>query len=321
MARSLRPARADDLGLKRALSDRLLPLLVAAMTFLAAMALAGAVAAAALATHWRGGAATLITVQVPLPESPAAAPPQAAAALAATGATAATETRAQAVARLLAAMRGVSSAHRLTGLELHALLTPWLGPDVEKLSLPLPAVFEVSLAPGAQAAALEPDVIAAAPGSVVEHNAAWLERLAVLVRSLQGCAALAVLVVAFIAAAVVAVATRAGLAARRDAIEIVHGLGATDSLICGQFAGRVTILVLGGAVLGLILAMPVLLSLAQIAAPFREGAQAVPMQPADLLRALPPPLWIGLATLPPALGLIGFVTAQATVRGWLAQLP
>ena len=46
--RRLRPARFDDLGLRRALGDRMLPLLVAAMTFLAALALAGSAAAAAL---------------------------------------------------------------------------------------------------------------------------------------------------------------------------------------------------------------------------------------------------------------------------------
>ena len=38
----LRPAGFDELGLKRALSDRIIPLLVAAMAFLAALALATA---------------------------------------------------------------------------------------------------------------------------------------------------------------------------------------------------------------------------------------------------------------------------------------
>jgi len=70
---SLRPRGSDDLGLRRALSDRLLPLLVAAMVFLAALAMAGAIAAAGLAAHWRGGAASLLTVQVPQPEGRAEA--------------------------------------------------------------------------------------------------------------------------------------------------------------------------------------------------------------------------------------------------------
>src|SRR5437764_14983904 len=72
MTRStLRPARFDDLGLKRALSDRLLPSLVGAMAFLAALALAGAIAASALARHWQQGAGGIMTVQVPQPAAPA----------------------------------------------------------------------------------------------------------------------------------------------------------------------------------------------------------------------------------------------------------
>src|SRR3954447_21342622 len=69
----LRPARFDDLGLKRALSDRLLPSLVGAMAFLAALALAGAVAASALAQHWQQGAGGMMTVQVPQPAAAAPA--------------------------------------------------------------------------------------------------------------------------------------------------------------------------------------------------------------------------------------------------------
>ena len=66
----LRPAGFDELGLRRAFSDRLLPFLVAAMAFLAALALAGAEGAASLARHWREGAGTSLTVQVPRAGAP-----------------------------------------------------------------------------------------------------------------------------------------------------------------------------------------------------------------------------------------------------------
>ena len=70
--RSLRPAGFDELGLRRAISDRMLPFLVAAMAFLAALALAGWVGAASLARHWQQGAESALTVQVPQPQEPAA---------------------------------------------------------------------------------------------------------------------------------------------------------------------------------------------------------------------------------------------------------
>ena len=69
---SLRPSRFDELGLRRAMSDRLLPLLVAAMAFLAALAMAGWFGSAALARHWQEGAGAALTVQVPHADEPAA---------------------------------------------------------------------------------------------------------------------------------------------------------------------------------------------------------------------------------------------------------
>jgi cell division transport system permease protein len=127
------------------------------------------------------------------------------------------------------------------------------------------------------------------------------------------------MVVVAVAIAVVAVATRAGLSARREAIEIVHGLGATDSYIARSFARRAMRLAgLGGAG-GAAAALPVLLWLAFLAAPFAEGG-SVPTADQPLI-ALPLPLWIALPALPFAAAAIGFVTAEGTVRRWLRRLP
>lgn len=301
----LRPARFDDLGLRRALSDRLLPSLVAAMAFLAALALAGTVAASALAHHWQAGAGSVLTVQVPQPTAPAADR---------TGAR---------LGRVLAVLRGtagVASARALDEDELAALLRPWLGSGPGRIALPLPAVIEVRLAdPSMEVGRLAAQVSAAAPGTLLESHDVWIRRLAILARSLQACAGLALAVVAFVAVAVIAVATRAGLSARRDAIEIVHGLGATDSYIAGRFARRATGLATAGAAIGALAALPVLLGLAMLAAPFTgqgEGNGA-----AEIAAALPPALWLSLPALPMIAAVIGWVTAQGTVRRWLRRLP
>ena len=295
-----RPARFDDLGLRRALSDRLLPALVAAMTFLAALTLAGAVAAAALAEHWQSGAAAVLTVQVPQP-----------------GAAAGEGTRLDRVVAMLRGSPGINAVRVLSTAELADLLRPWLGNATQASALPLPAVVEVRLAPGEAEpdAGLQQRLTGAAPGTVLESHGVWLQRLTTLARSLQLCAAAALLLVAAVGAAVVAVATRAGLAARRDAIEIVHGLGATDAFIAGRFASRATILAASGACLGALVALPVLLGLAALAAPFT----GIP-GPGTLLPTLPWPLWLSLPMLPLAAAAIGWVTAQATVHRWLRRL-
>ena len=136
---SLRPAGFDELGLRRALSDRMLPFLVAAMAFLAALALAGAVGAASLARHWREGAGASLTVQVPRGEAPASGQ----------GGTNG-DTRLAAVVALLRGTPGVREARALSDDELAELLRPWLGSGVERLSLPLPAVVRVRLADAAR---------------------------------------------------------------------------------------------------------------------------------------------------------------------------
>jgi cell division transport system permease protein len=303
MAASLRPGNADDLGLRRALSDRLLPLLVGAMVFLAALTLAGAFGSASLASRWQTGAASILVVSVPEPD-----------------ATAEGTTRAGAVARAIAAAPGITSSRRIADTEVLSLLKPWLGDDAASLGLHLPAIFEVRVTQGGADPGLAMRLDRAAPGTVTDNAAQWLARMLELVRSLEACAAVALMVVTLVAAAIVCAATRAGLAAGRDAIEIVHGLGATDGAIAGKFARRAGILALVGALLGATLAVPVLLTLARLAAPFLS-ARAQAEATDGPLPSLPPLLWAMLACLPVGAAVIGWATAQVTVHGWLRRLP
>jgi cell division transport system permease protein len=285
----------------------MLPLLVAAMAFLAALALAGEVGVRALATHWREGAGSALTVQVPRPNT--------------------TENGQTRIARALDVLRdtqGVASAHALSERELADLLRPWLGGGDDRLSIPLPAVIAVRLAPGASdPGQLAARLAAAVPGTLTESHDVWMQRLGRLAGSLQACAWLALAVVAAVAAAVVAIATRAGLAARREAIEIVHGLGATDGYIANRFAGRTTALAAAGGLLGALAALPVLLALARLVAPFAAAQPTGAVDPSGLalLAALPGPLWLALPALPLATAAIGYLTAQGTVRRWLRRLP
>jgi cell division transport system permease protein len=304
--RSLRPAGFDELGLRRAISDGMLPFLVAAMAVLAALAIAGWVGAASLARHWQQGAAAALTVQVP--RSGDAAPDGG-------------KTRLDRVLAALVATQGVASARPLSDEELGELLRPWLGSSAERLAIPFPAVIALRLSgSGVDTGALASRLNAIAPGTLVESHGVWISRLAILARSLQACSGLALLLVAAVAAAVIAVATRAGLAARREAIEIVHGLGATDGYIAARFAGRATLLAATGGTIGAFSGLPVLLALANFAAPF-AGVAPEPASPIDFIAALPADLWLTLPGLPAAAAAIGFLTAQATVRRWLRRLP
>ena len=228
------------------------------------------------------------------------------------------------MARVLAALRAapaVAAARPLSEAELGKLLRPWLGADTDRLAIPLPAVIAVRLADGgANIEALARQLDALAPGTMTEQHAEWMRRLSVLARSLQACAAMILLLVAAVAVTVVAVATRAGLAARREAIEIVHGLGATDGYIAGRFAVRATLLAAVGGAIGALVALPVLLALANLAAPLAGATPRLTVAP-DILTALPARLWLALPLLPLIAAMIGCLTAQVTVWRWLRRLP
>lgn len=309
---SLRPSGFDELGLRRALSDRMLPILVAAMAFLAALAIAGWFGTAALARHWQQGVGASLTVQVPRASEPAAS--EAAAQVG--------KTRLAAVLALLTGTPGVASAHALSDVELGDLLKPWLGAGSERLAVPIPAVIAVRLNDAeADLGSLSRRVNDAAPGTLVEDHDVWINRLAVLARSLQACAGLALVLVTGVAAAVIAVATRAGLSTRREAIEIVHGLGATDGYIAGQFAARATMRAAIGAAAGALAALPILLALARMASPFIGETSGPGDNVRDALGALSLPLWLALPCLPAGAAAIGFTTAQGAVRRWLRRLP
>ncbi len=275
------PRRPDPLGLQRALADRLLPGLVAAMALLAAFAMAGALAAASLSARWEGGAAAAVLVQLPAGADAAGA------------------------ARRLAALPGVAEAVPLDRARLAELLRPWVG---DAAALPLPALIELRLsATGAAADALPDAIRAALPGAAVEAHGVWVARLLGLARAFSALAWAVLALVAAVAAAMVAVATRAGLAARRGTIVILHDMGATDAAIARGFAGRLAWLAALGAVLGAGAALPLLWLLGGMAQPLVGAAAAPP--------------WIGLSVLPPLAALIAWCTAQLTVRLWLRGLP
>ena len=281
------------------MADRLLPSLVGAMSFLAALAIAGSLAAATLAEHWRSDAGSALTVQVTDPADPAAA---------------GQGSRLQAVMSILQASPNVGDPTLLSSDAMNELLKPWLGEDIAQLNMPVPAVITANWNAAGPPDALQAALDAVAPGTLAATGAAWASRVAALTSSIQASAASVLVIVALVAAAVISVATRAGLAQRREAIEIIHGLGALDSDIADRFAIRATWLAAMGAAIGALAALPALFWFSRLAAPF---AGILPQAAGP---ALPVPLWASLVALPVIAASIGWVTAQLTVRGWLRQL-
>lgn len=232
------------LQLRRSQTRLRLDWIVAAMTFLAALALLGALTVNRQAGQWRDGLAGSLTIEIP------AAVPDEAVAI-------------ERVVALLRAEPAVARAEPLSRDRVAGLLAPWLGNTGLSASLPVPRLVDVTLAPGARLdlPALGARLAAAAPGVSVDDHGRWLHELLRLATAAIWVALGVVAVVALTAILAVILSIRAGLALQREAIGLLHLIGAEDRFIAREFARDALLSGLRGGLAGLVPALLVLLAL------------------------------------------------------------
>lgn len=292
------PGRGQyDIPLKRDATGRFLPWIIALMVYLAALSLAAALMLSDLTARWDTGITGTIAVQV-APNAGRDAPP--------------IEARVQAALRILAERPEVAVARALTPAESRALLEPWLGEGALAAELPVPALIDVRLAPGADAGAVAV-ALRAVPGATVEDPGAWLQDLRRLAATIQIVSATVVLLIGGVAVVAVVFAASAGLAVHRAEVELLHVIGASDGYIAGQFQRHVMRLTALGGSVGLALALGTLLGLDWMA---RD------LQAAMLPRlALSSGGWAALLAVPLCAALLAALTARITVTRALERLP
>ena len=155
---------------------------------------------------------------------------------------------------------GVVAVTPVPEAELRATLERWLGPVVhdQAADLPLPALIDVDLAPGANPAAVAAAVRKAVPSAQFISHQSRLRPMLVALSALALVAAGTVALVGLATAAAVVLATRSALAAHRSTIEVMHGIGATDEQITLLFQRKIALDALvgglaGGALAGIVL--------------------------------------------------------------------
>lgn len=145
----------------------------------------------------------------------------------------------------------IRSAEAVAPAELRQLLAPWLGEEAgADEELPLPTLIDVTLAPGAQNAAIVAALAPVAPGARVDRHAAALAPVARFMVSLASLAFALVVLMLAATAAVVMLAVRSGLEAHRGTIDVMHMLGATDVQVARLFQRRVARDATLGALIG-----------------------------------------------------------------------
>lgn len=240
------------LALRRAGARLRLDWIVAAMAFLAVLALVVELAIGEAASRWRTSLTGTLTVEIP--PGPAATGPGG---------------DGERLARVLAVLRaepGIATATPLSRARVAELLAPWLGGTDLAATLPVPQLIDVMRRPGAplDITGLGSRLAEAAGGTVVDDHRRWLDELLRLARLATLVAAGVMVVVALAAIVAVVTATRAGLALHHEAIDLLHLIGAEDRYIARAFAREALILGLRGGVGGLIAAALLLVVLGAI---------------------------------------------------------
>ena len=242
------------------------PLLIAIMTFVMVVVAAAGLALANTASVVRSGVEHRYSIQIV--DGAARAPAAIAAARAAPG---------------------VALVEQVPEEDLRRTLERWLGPAGAEADLPIPAIIDVALRPGADPATVKSAVERAVPGARFIAHRASLEPLLEALTGLTRLAFGLVLLIALASAAAVVLAARAALDTHRATIEVMHGIGATDRQVARLFVRQIALDALlggvaGAAVAGLIIAL--ILGGAGLAATL-AGAPLLGWSDALLLALLP----------------------------------
>lgn len=149
-------------------------------------------------------------------------------------------------------MPGVTSARAYTKAQSEELLQPWLGSGLDLSELPVPRLIVVALDPQQRLdiAVLRKALADAIPGTSIDDHRLWLERLAVMAKTVVFVAAVIFMLVLTAMIMAVAFATQGAMAGNREIIGILHFVGAADNYISRQFQRHFFRLGLRGGAIG-----------------------------------------------------------------------
>lgn len=273
-----------------------LVLVIAAMCFLASLALGAALSVERVASDWTSDLAGALTVQIkPSPDTPP-------------------EEQIDAVMEVLDGTPGVLSATVLSRADTEALLEPWLGVGNVTGDLPLPRLVDIRIDAAAppDLSALAGAIAAAAPGAALDTHRQWRTELR---RAARAAIFLAYGILAAVAATTIAIvtfATRAGLSANREVVEVLHLIGARDRFIAAEVQRHFLHLGFRGGLIGLGLSVVTFLALN-----LTGGGDGLFMVP---ISGLQPEHYPVLAAVPFAAAAVAVATARITVMRSLERM-
>lgn len=281
---------------KKEKTNRFLPLIIAAMAYLTLLGSAAGFAIFNATSKWSSDLAQTLTVQIVHPE------------------VAERDRQVAAVISILQNTPGIEEAVEMSDRELLALLEPWLGVGNVTDDLPIPAMVSVRTRSGAaiDTPGLNVRLQQVAPDARLDNHQQWIGQLSSFSNMVQLAVFFSILLILLTTMAIVVFATKSALAAHRDTVEIVHLIGAKDSMISGEFRKLFMLYGFRGGVFGLLAAIITIFTIVYLAD--RVGGGILPHLSLGITQ------WLFLISLPLVTAAISLFTADITVRQALGKM-
>ncbi len=293
-----------DLPLNKDEGTNFLRLLIALMSFLAAMALTGSFALDAMTQRWSSGLENKLTIEIPaeMKDGTLRAPAD-------------IQTLARQVEAVLRNEPAVKSVEILDDADIQELVEPWLGKDAPLSDIPLPGLISVELNQSTpeDMAKLTNDIGIIDPEIVIDTHEAWLQSLLRMISSLRFAAFVVVTIIAATTITAIAGAIRSRIAVHKADVELLHLMGANDEYIIRQFQRHALMIALQGSLLGTLAAIVVLLTVK-----YATGENAATLLPTFNVHIVH---GAAVAALPLMACLIAALTARFTVLRSLSLMP
>ena len=271
-------------------------LVIAAMCFLASLALGAALSVADVTSSWTRDLSGAITVEIKPTDATSDV------------------TQIDSALKLLRSTEGVLTAHVLSRADITALLEPWLGQGNVTNDLPLPNLIDVRINPDAppDLDTLAQNLTADVPGAEVDTHRQWQTQLLHAANAAEWLAYAVLIVVASTMVAIITFATRAGLSANKEVVEVLHLTGARDRFIAAEVQRHFLHLGLRGGAIGLALSIATFVLLGA-----QEGAANMFLVPVYGLKL---EYYPALICVPLAAAFVAVITARMTVLRTLHRL-
>ena len=232
--RSQEPRVATAIVPKSSIAGRSLTVVVAIMTFLAALTAGAVMMVVSVATDWRSDVSREVTIQVrPLAGRDI-------------------EADVRKAAEITRAVAGIADVRVYTKEESARLVEPWLGNGLTLDELPIPRMIVVKLwnGPPPDFAALRIALAAQVPSASLDDHRRWIDRMRTMAGSAVAGGVAILLMVLLATILSVTFATRGTMAANRPIVEVLHYVGATDGFVASQFQRHFLMLGFKGGLIG-----------------------------------------------------------------------